>query len=114
MKARPYSTTVYLIQPEATKIPLYVMMEMPAILYVLYEMNTAGQINASTKIFFCCKKFLCFPFLKFIISVCTELSAFQRTQQAQAFYRVLKRLIDQDPSCKDMCEIIYYKGSSFK
>ena len=53
MKARPYSTTVYLIQPEATKIPLYVMMEMPAILYVLYEMNTAGQINASTKMFFC-------------------------------------------------------------
>ena len=45
------------------------MMEMPAILYVLYEMNTAGQINASTKMFFLLLKMFVFPNLK-IYSFC--------------------------------------------
>jgi phosphoenolpyruvate synthase/pyruvate phosphate dikinase len=47
MRGRPYSATVYLIQPEGTTTPVYVMMEMPSILYVVYEMNTIGQKNSS-------------------------------------------------------------------
>jgi len=39
-----------------------------------------------------------------------ELTAFERTQQAQAFCRVLGRLLEEDPSCKDMYEIVYFKG----
>jgi hypothetical protein len=48
MRGRPYTATVYLIQPEGTTTPVYVMMEMPSILYVLHEMNTFGQKNSST------------------------------------------------------------------
>lgn len=47
MRGRPYSATVYLIQPEGCKAPVYVMMEMPSILFVLYEMNTIGHTNSS-------------------------------------------------------------------
>ncbi|EFX66211.1 hypothetical protein DAPPUDRAFT_229490 [Daphnia pulex] len=87
MRGRPYSATVYLIQPEGTTTPVYVMMEMPSILYVLHEMNTFGQKNS-------------------------KLSAFERTQQAQAFCRVLGRLLEEDPSCKDMYEIVYFKDQN--
>ena len=40
-----------------------------------------------------------------------ELSSFERTQQAQAFYRVLSRLLEEDQSCKGMYDIILYKGN---
>lgn len=49
MKGRPYSAYIYRIQPEGKKIPVYVMMEMPSILYVLFEMNTIGHQNSSKK-----------------------------------------------------------------
>ncbi|XP_032776835.1 stimulator of interferon genes protein-like isoform X1 [Daphnia magna] len=87
MRGRPYSATVYLIQPEGSKAPVYVMMEMPSILFVLYEMNTIGHTNS-------------------------KLTAFERTQQAQAFCRVLGRLLEDDPSCKDMYDIIYFKDQN--
>lgn len=45
---------------------------------------------------------------------CLELTAFERTQQAQAFCRVLGRLLEDDPSCKDMYDIIYFKGIKLK
>ena len=47
MKGRPYSAQVYLIQSDDLKEPEYVIMEMPSILYVLYEMNTIGEKQSS-------------------------------------------------------------------
>lgn len=47
MKGRPYSAQVYLIQTDEMQDPEYVIMEMPSILYVLYEMNTIGENHSS-------------------------------------------------------------------
>lgn len=48
IKGRSYSCTVYRIQPNQRKKAIFVMIEMPSILYTLYEMNTFGQHNSST------------------------------------------------------------------
>ena len=47
MKDRPYSASVYNIKPEGQTDGIYVMMEMPSILFVLYEMNTLGHHHSS-------------------------------------------------------------------
>ena len=44
----------------------------------------------------------------------TELSSFERTKQALLFTKILRRLLDNDPSCKDTFEIIYYKGKCWR
>ena len=55
MKSRQYTATVYRIQPEGKTEPLYVLMEMPAILLILYEMNIVGGANTS-RVFLIFKK----------------------------------------------------------
>ena len=40
-----------------------------------------------------------------------ELNSFERTQQAQMFYRTLSHLLEENPGCKNMYELIYYKGN---
>ena len=50
MKGRPYSAAVYRILPDNQSKPIYLLMEMPSILYVLYEMNTIGDSHSSNKL----------------------------------------------------------------
>jgi len=81
IKGRSYSCTVYRIQPNQRKKAIFVMIEMPSILYTLYEMNTFGQHNS-------------------------KLSTLERRKQAREFYHTLLGLLDNDPSCKDTYELL--------
>lgn len=34
-----------------------------------------------------------------------------RMQIVASFYKTLDELIDNDPECRDVCELVYYKGT---
>ncbi|CAK9825643.1 Stimulator of interferon genes protein homolog [Anthophora retusa] len=86
VKGRIYHNSVYKIYPNGPKLrskPLYVVIEGASPLQTFYEVQRHAHCETSIYQKYC----------KDII---------------KRFYEKLKQLINDDPECKDLCELIYY------